>query len=308
MSMSRWDLSDQWVINDRASTTVKVYGDSLLSETINGRRCWYGIINDSICFEGEEDRLTAIVTDDSVCSFILPLMQSRTISAEFTASGTTGGRKFEVRIQGHNTTKTAGSPRSLILAAGDTIHNATLTLEQRSYVVDFVSDTLSPSRIYTIESYRWYDAEGLQSLLPVAVQKTIYSGFEIDKDTKAISSTCFVRDRLDVDMSKSKLEPDQGDLNSDTDGMRAALSAAEISLNGRMLTVNADIGNYVTEISIDVMDAGGRLYIHEDFETTQGRVPYSIDCRELRSGEYIVAINATSTGEVLTEKRYIKIR
>ena len=54
-----WDFSQQWIAGDRAHTEISIYGDSLLAETVAGRRAWYFIASDSVRFIGEEDRLTA---------------------------------------------------------------------------------------------------------------------------------------------------------------------------------------------------------------------------------------------------------
>ena len=61
-----WDFSQQWSGDDRSGTSVHVYGDSLLAETVAGRRYWYCISGDSIFYNGEEDRLTTIIVDSPV--------------------------------------------------------------------------------------------------------------------------------------------------------------------------------------------------------------------------------------------------
>ena len=55
---NRWDFSQQWLSSDRGQTLICNYGDSLLAETVEGRRHWYGLQQDSIIYIGEEDRLT----------------------------------------------------------------------------------------------------------------------------------------------------------------------------------------------------------------------------------------------------------
>lgn len=59
-----WDFSRQEILDDDAKTIVRVYGDSLMSETFGSRRFLYSTANDSIYFLGEEDLLTSIVLDN----------------------------------------------------------------------------------------------------------------------------------------------------------------------------------------------------------------------------------------------------
>lgn len=69
-----WDFSQQWTGDDRSGASVHVYGDPLLSETVAGRRSWYGIYGDSIFYNGEEDRLTTIVAERPVYMVSGPLI------------------------------------------------------------------------------------------------------------------------------------------------------------------------------------------------------------------------------------------
>ena len=47
-----WDFSLQWLRNDRGRANVQVYGDSLLAETLDGRRFWYSCSGDSVLYRG----------------------------------------------------------------------------------------------------------------------------------------------------------------------------------------------------------------------------------------------------------------
>ena len=57
---AEWDFSHCRLVDDGARTSVRVYGDSLMSEIFDGRRFWYAL-GDSVYFMGEEDRLTSII-------------------------------------------------------------------------------------------------------------------------------------------------------------------------------------------------------------------------------------------------------
>ena len=126
-----WDFSRQWLKDDKAKTKVRLYGDSLIAETYNGRRFWYSTFNDSVSFLGEEDLLTSIYLHNPAFVSPAPLtfgIDNRNV--EFEASGQGGGRKFDIFETGELEFASCVSPGRLILAYGDTV----VALRPASYI------------------------------------------------------------------------------------------------------------------------------------------------------------------------------
>lgn len=305
MALPQWDMSQRWVVDDRRNTTVTVYGDTLLAETVSGRRTWYEIRRDSLFFKGEEDRLSAIGVDSTVFVGFYPLRSGDSRNSSFTAGGTVGGRGFSVIESGVLSIRTTGKPRLLILSDGDTIRNAILTKESRVYTAAFAGDTVHAPQPCAVETYRWYDADE-ERPLPVAIQKIVSLGDNIAERAQPAVSSLFIRDRLDIDSGQKGVDVNDR-ASPDAEQLIDELHAAEVTVNGRRLDVTVGLSVPGLALCVDVMDTAGRLYLHGDFTTSGGRQTCTLDCAELRSGEYIVAINLDAA-EPLTEKRYVKIR
>ena len=303
-----WDFSQQWMSDDKARTLISVYGDSLMAETIGGRRYWYGISGDSILYISEEDRLTTITASNPVYVASLPLRSGAGNGGyKFDASGTGGGKRFAIKENGTLEFMSAPYVGTLIMTPGDTIHNVTVTRERRYTAATFPDDSVAAETYLTTETYRWYDSDGASSLLPLAVQRSVYASGIIAADTAPLSSSAYLPDRGACDRSE-KSDDEPFDHNSvDPEAVSGALDGADLKYDGRNVTVSIEMPVSGLNISLDIMDAAGRLYLHKSAESSGSADEISLDCSSLRSGQYIAAIGVAGF-PVQPKKEIIIIR
>lgn len=289
LQMSAWDFSQQWIAGDKAKTTVCVYGDSLLAETYDGRRFWYDISGDSLLYNGEEDRLTSINLDKPVYISSVPLSHGANNSSPvFSACGKGGGRQFSVSEFGSLEFTSSAQPGVLILAPGDTVSNVLAVREIRNVTAYPTDDSLATTHLIA-ETYRWYDSDGLASLLPLAVQRSVYIGTSVSLDSNPATSMAFLPERVGFDRRR---QDDGGDINchqADAAAVEAALKDAIVSCDGRKVTVRVTMPQSELHLTVDIMDAAGRLYLHEDAFSSGTTDEITLDCTSLRQGQYIMA-------------------
>ena len=307
LQMSTWDFSQQWIAGDKAKTTICVYGDSLLAETYDGRRFWYDIIGDSLLYSGEEDRLTSISLDKPVYISSVPLSHgANNGSPVFSACGKGGGRQFSVSEFGSLEFASSAQPGVLILAPGDTISNVLAVRELRDITAYPTDDSLATTHLIA-ETYRWYDSDGLASLLPLAVQRSVYIGTSVSLASNPATSMAFLPERVGFDRRR---QDDDGDINShqaNADAVEAALNAAVVTCDGRKVTVRVTMPQSELHLTVDIMDAAGRLYLHEDAFSSGTTDEMTLDCTSLRQGQYIVATGVEDIA-VAPKKELIIIR
>lgn len=307
LQMSTWDFSQQWIAGDKAKTTVCVYGDSLLAETYDGRRFWYDICGDSILYAGEEDRLTSISLDKPVYVLSIPLRQcANNGNSEFNAIGKGGGRQFDVREIGSLDFTSSAKPGILILASGDTVPNVLVVRELRNVTAYPSDDSLATTRLIT-EIYRWYDSNGLVSLLPLAVQRSVYIGASVTLDSSPASSVAYLPERNAFKSGRQDDDGDNGRNPADAGAVESALKDAVVSCDGHKVTVQVAMPQSELHLTVDIMDAAGRLYLHEDAFSSGTTDEMTLDCTSLRQGQYIVATGVEDIA-VAPKKELIIIR
>lgn len=286
-----WDFSQQWSGDDRSGTSVHVYGDSLLAETVAGRRYWYCISGDSIFYNGEEDRLTTIVAERPVYMISGPLVPgSANGGITFTAEGKGGGRRFAVSERGTLGFAVARQPGTLILAPGDTVRNAIAVREIRNVEASFPDDSPAASTVMTTVTYRWYDSEGAASLLPLAVQRSVYASAAVTADAEPAVSSAYIPERGSLKNRGHENDSQETDPAADVPAIGAALSEASVTCDGRSVTVTAAIPEAGLTLTLDIMDEAGCLYLHDSTVTDGAQSEITLDCRSLRTGRYIAAI------------------
>ncbi|MBP3536319.1 MAG: hypothetical protein J6J93_02130 [Muribaculaceae bacterium] len=304
LGQSSWDFSNQWIVDDKARMSVCTYGDSLLTETFDGRRFWYEICNDSLLYSGEEDRLTSIFLDSPAFVTRLPLDAGKeNVGTDFVASGSGGGRRFDVSERG--ILFFSKSPRTgiMIAAAGDTVGNVLLVRERRHVAASFPDDSVSyDSRLIT-ETYRWYDSEGIATLVPLAIQRTV-SAVSLSNDTSVVSSAAYLPERCGQRQKASTYKPTDA---VDDKALESALNASTVSCDGTTVAIRTSIPYAGLTVTADIMDAAGRLYLHESMLSDGTGMTIDIDCSGLRSGQYIAAIGVENTS-VAPKKEIIIIR
>lgn len=308
----RWDFSQQWLSSDRGKTVICNYGDSLLTETIEGRRHWYRMSHDSILYIGEEDRLTVIAPDSAVMFARRPVEAGFSSgNVPFSATGTGGGRRFRISETGTLNFSSGAQSGTLIIVPGDTLRHVMAVRELRAFTATFPDDSTAATTSAVIETYRWYDAEGMLTFMPVAVQRAVYpsvNGGMPDKDAEPSFAMAYLPDRSEVIVKdlKEKEEPDAPGL-PDLEAVAGALAAATVYCDGSNVTVGVEMPEAGILITVDIIDAGGRLYLHESTVSTDAADEVNLDCSGLRAGEYIAAIGAEGL-DVSPEKRLVIIR
>lgn len=300
LSASIWDFSGQWLSTDRGRSNVRVYGDSLLAETVNGRRCWHHVSSDSLLYMSEEDRLTMLRLDTAVFSSPRPIRQGFSSTTAYSASGHGSGKRFAITVTG--TLEFESSPRTglLIPASGDTLRGISVTRERRTFTATFPDDTTASPVSCLVETYRWYDPDGLSSLLPVAMQRTVRFGN--DREAEPSYSMAFLPDRNGHNGDNEAWKTDSG-MHTDPEAVASALRDASVSSDGRTVRVNVTLPADGLTLAVDIIDASGRLYLHQ--ASMSGDV--TLDCSSLRQGEYIAVISVEEAS-ASPEKRLVIIR
>ena len=307
-----WDFSRQGLLSQGGHTVVCNYGDSLLTETIEGRRNWYGLLNDTIYYLGEEDRLTVIDADSAAAvAHKTADRLSGLGDVSFTASGMGGGRRFRIAESVTVSFSSAARNGTLIIAPQDTLYNVQAIRERRAFTATFPDDSAAATVSALIETYRWYDNSGAQSLLPVAVQRSVYDsncGVITTNDAQPSFSMAYLPDLSEFSPEDNENKtPAHRDELPDLEAVADALSSAEVRCDGRTVTVGVEMPVAGLTVTVDIVDAGGHLYLHKSTVTTGSLDEITLDCSSLRTGEYI-AVTGVENLEVAPEKRLIIIR
>ena len=282
-----WDFSRQNAAFDNARMSVSMYGDSLLSERFDGRSFWYCTRDDSLSFIGEEDRLTLINLNKP--AFIAPIPLNFNIlncGMEFVAGGHGGGRQFDIYERGTLEFASSSRPGILILSPGDTIPDVLAVRERRDVVATFSYDADAPSQHLTVETYRWYSASGMTTLLPLAVQRTASTGRNGSERTYSMA---YLPSNEDIDItSRNSGGADEKILAFAA--IEAALQDAFVTLDGRTITGHFCMPQSRLTVTLDIVDAAGHLYMHKSSISSGENDEIKIDCSGLRIGQYIAVI------------------
>ncbi len=267
---------------DRPAAKYDLYGDTLLSEVVNGHRSWYLMASDSVHFIREESALMEAIPTD-----MLP-------SAAFRSDKMAGEQQFESRgvyckssdiiEQGIYATE---MPRQgfILLADGDTV-TADMTVEHRRFVavisrkditlsLDSVTatDTLS---IFGITRYRWFVDE---SLYPAAIQ---IENHEYDTVGRVISEFSAAYTTSSEDLR-----------NRAQSFKRNRSPNISIEYSDGKLNIKTD-NDSVVNISIDITDSSGILYMHDEIQVSAGN-PTSLNGVPLPHGQYLATVSSPNT-------------
>ena len=304
---AEWDFSHCRLVDDGARTSVRVYGDSLMSEIFDGRRFWYAL-GDSVYFMGEEDRLTSIILEKPAFITSTPLLFGfNNPGVGFEAKGLGGGRQFGVCERGSVEFISSTRPGVLILAPGDTINEVLMSRERRFVTANFPSDSASMYFHMIIEIHRWFDIYGTASLLPIAVQRSVYAGSTISANQKPVFSLAYLPDTGNDTKERKRINDNNRTIDSSIEKFEDALNEAEIILDGRSITVYVSIPEPEININFDIVDASGYLYLHKSAISSGTAEKITLDCSGLRSGEYIAVVGIEEI-PVAPNKKLIIIR
>lgn len=286
-----WDLSQTWE-TDAAGVRYKLFGDTLLSEAIDGSRRWYGIADGSVLF----------IREESTSMYALP--DSMLPSSAFGCGGQAG--KFALRERGlqdnlYDLSRLGDYETVLpvhgriVTNAGDTI-TASMTVERESYYEkisplyeilrpDDNTDSLTRRDVVV---YRWFVAG---ERTPVAVQRRVDE--ILPGNLRQRTETAYVLD------FRCRRE-DVGD--NTEDAARRMLAGASVWCDGGVLRIGIESGG-IAEISVDLMSEGGISYFHDVYGIS-GYREIEIAVGGLLPGRYIAAIACRG----VAERRVVHIR
>lgn len=275
-----WNLSDA-ARTDRAGASYIIYGDTLVSETVDGLRRWYALTDEGRFFIREESRSFYIVPDS--------VMTCGTgAECEFTASGLLDNI-FPLSRRGTHSCEGPFEGK-IVVTTNDTIP-ARMMVERFEYeekvsptFEGFIpADSLKKFSRHSVALYRWF-VPGRQ--LPVAVRSVISAG-------KEESTVTYVYDF-------SEGLPESEILKREI--IKESLAGATVAADGGKLRLRLN-APLPFEIHVDIMTEGGISYHHSE-HSVDGVCELEISAPGLPSGRYICAVSCDD----LSEKRLLTIK
>lgn len=293
-----WDLSDNWE-EDPYSASYILYGDTLLSETVDGQRRWYVTLRDSVLLVREESLLHRSLPGDPLPTNAIHAGQPPVTSAchPYTASGI-DSRDFSVSREGTYSSVPAVRGR-LVTAPGDTL-DVFMTVEETVFREEWggagteaaTTATSDPTVTRSFRRYRWFPASG--SPLPVAIQTE--ESATVDGETET-ARYAHVIDPSESGTMKTRVKEDAGEPDAER-----ILSEARIECSGGEITITT--GSTATAgIRVSVASEGGMAF-HSGEATLSADTPVRIPCGSFHPGRYIVAVTCGAH----MEKRVVTVR
>ncbi len=293
-----WDLSDNWEESPYSASYI-LYGDTLLSETVDGQRRWYAMRRDSVLLVREESLLHRSVPGNPPPTNAIHAGQPPVTSAAhpYTASGT-DSRDFNVRREGTYGSIPAVRGR-LVTAPGDTL-DVFMTVEETVFLEDWTESGTEaattvpkdPTFTHSFRRYRWFPASG--GPLPVAIQT--------EESATVDGETATVRYAHVIDPSESGSMKTRGKDDPVEPDVERILSEAVIECSGGEITITT--GSTATAaIRVSVASEGGMAF-HSGEATLSADTPVRIPCGSFHPGRYIVAVTCGAH----MEKRVVTVR
>lgn len=291
-----WDFSFQRILSEDAPTVITIIGDSLMSEALPDLQHWFGVKGNSLIDFGEENRTYMVYPDSLPVMFRFPLTPGVAVSDDYNGRGRIYSR-YPMAERGIYSAE-VGKKGSLILAAGDTVGNVTVTRQSRSVLRGInqnagAIDALPPDSLqrYEISFYRWYVPA---DPLPVAVMMCVNA-----------NGTDFSRAFM-IDPSDYSRRQDQSDSALSPDLVTGFLTSATVSLSDREVSVTCNVPDGIAlPLSTDIVDLQGNLYLHRE-NVCSGATVISLPVTDLNPGEYLVVLTTPVLPEII-EKRFIRI-
>lgn len=293
-----WTVMDFEPADEDMGASYAAYGDTLLSETVDGRRIWYFLRGDTALMVREETDLMEAVPDTLVTAWDWN-MTGTPISSPMTTRGMYS-QMFHITTEGSAEAYPPVEGR-LVATPGDTIPTI-MTRERRrfrslitarpvSLPMDGSADTL---RIYEVTHTRWYSRGNRTYPLARQTDTRIFSsdGNMTGEYSAAYIADATLRDRCDTPQ------------NMDNADIARALKSASATCSSGHIRVGVDGGDAGFVLTVDVTDEGGILYSHKE-AWAKGPTTVDISTLGMPSGRYIVTIGSTATP--VTEKRLLII-
>ena len=293
-----WTVMDFEPADEDMGTSYAAYGDTLLSETVDGRRIWYFLRGDTALMVREETDLMEAVPDTLVTAWDWN-MTGTPISSPMTTRGMYS-QMFHITTEGSAEAYPPVEGR-LVATPGDTIP-AIMTRERRVFRSLITAGPVSPQMVesadtlpvYEVTHTRWY-GHG-DRIYPLARQT----------DTRIIAPDGKVAGEYSAAYIADAPLREQHDTpqNMDGTGIARALKSASAACSSGHISVGVDGGDAGFVLTVDVTDEGGILYSHKE-AWAKGPTTVDISTLGMPSGRYIVTIGSTATP--VTEKRLLII-
>ncbi|MDE5880910.1 MAG: hypothetical protein K2H60_04210 [Muribaculaceae bacterium] len=294
-----WDLSDNDHISRHIPSCV-TYGDTLLSETVDGERRWYALYADSAALIREESRLY----EHEPLSPLLTAAIGNSAPATPLVYTTKGLHSHTFDLERVGTYLSYPPVKGkLIVAPQDTLA-ALMTYESCEYSEFGVSVSDSDS-ITSVEQkplirkftrYRWFT----HGKVPVAVQTVMENVESGASDTEPETiATAYVMDfsPFSEDMCPEAVKSD----SPENDLIAQALANATVTYHGGI--INVELGCAVElELAIALMSDGGVPYLQRTVPSAESGV-VAIPCSSVPPGRYVLSLSTSS----ITVKHFIVI-
>lgn len=291
-----WDLSAA-EMTAVPEARCDCYGDTLLSEIMDGYRLWYRLETDSVFFIGEEARLMYMIPDSRLTA-VMPGTAYSAVDTEYECQGLYS-RMFPVGERGSFRSFDLGSG-VLVIAPGDTVC-ARMICEERVFTA-LPEDTTAQSMRHETRRLRWYDTDGSRMPLAVGLECVTrdVDGHQID----AVSVAYVVDERSFLDKKRREKEQDSSAAGRERiEAVSHALADASVEFRDGCVRVNVTSRTEVPfDLTVDITDNGGILFRHES-AAVDGSCNLEISTAGMPAHAYIVIL----TAEGITEKRMLAI-
>lgn len=298
---------DVWAVMDMEPTDAgpvyEVYGDSLMSETVDGRRQWYAVRPDSILFLKEETALMWIAPERPV-----PVCFPGAVAAVEFPFRARGAYSQRCHLAEDGVMMSYPPRRGrLVTAPGDTLQvtmvaerrrfKTVISMDEEPFPLDAAGDSLP---VYDMTRVRWYTSG--DRLRPVAMQMDSRLLAPDGKETGAMSAAYI----MSAPMRREMAEDTGTDEQSLSDAVSSALRGAAVGYSSGKIRIAVNGGETELRIAADITDEGGILYFHEEAFASAGGVTIEIPTASLVHGRYIVTLSSADTPAV--EKRLVVVR
>lgn len=290
VSQGLWDFSN---IDTEQVTNIsfKTIGCNLIAETLDGRRYWYSICDDSVSLVKEETALFSISYPQAIHTSAIHPQIGSSNDTELQCIGNYTANTYvaeELRYR-----STASAPCRIVTGINDTIPTfmtaefktitAKLSNYRPTFPLDVQADTLST---YDITRYRWYVAD---ITAPIAYLTTIVerdpNGVELNAQTIA-----YIVDFTDVDIDTTP----SADIQSILENVCVTVSSGHI-----IVSISSEDQIH---ISIGVSTPSGIGYYANEYDI-DGETNIEVPTNGMPSGQYVVGIYCGNNNE----KRFVTI-
>ena len=289
-----WDLSDNWKEEEYCASYI-LYGDTLLSETVDGNRRWYNIGRDTVTLVREVALLQRCIPDPPLPTNAIytgkpPVSTER---LDYFASGQENRDFLLSRNGGYSSIPAI--PGLLVLAPGDTIE-AVMTVEEIIFeehvAPEHTDNAANPAGTQVFRRYRWFP--GQMSSMPVAIQteETLTRG----EDTETVRYAHVIDpSETDTVVYRKRDLPEADNIEKTLREITVGYSGGEITISSRE--------SYATDININIASESGMTFFSGS-GTLSSSTPVTVPCASFHPGRYIVAVTCGAH----IEKRVVTVR